>query len=318
MELRSIQFAAFFIAFAQPVLAQECNEALRQSFFASSSKYHSDWRLYQSLTREEYQQKSTSAGADAVIYGIPMGGSYDSHRENMARYESIYQESLSQSELQNIYWTGLDDNSRIAYEACLEANSFGLLMAPRMATRTSIEVVLRYRNPDPQAPQLTLTWSGDVGGLSLPSEIGPGEVVTFVVPRPQDTSDTLVSVFGGGVSQGLTFTALPRVITLPDFNRFKVSLNNGSETLSADAEIREITYRHVGNATTSPDTHEFQFILRSGGNSERHSFTVENSPPGNWQDQLRVFDIGNGYLEITFTSYNDGVGTMIWRIHPKS
>ena len=316
MKLRSIRFAAFFISLAQPALARECNEDLRQSVFASSSEYHSDWRLYQSLTREEYQQKSTSAGADAVVYGIPMGGSYESHRENMSRYESIYEESLSQSQLQNIYWTGLDDNTRIAYEACLEANSFGLLMAPRKATGSRVEVVLKYRNPDPQAQRLGLTWSGDTSSLSLPNEIGTGEEITFVVPRPQAGAESLISVFGGGVSQGLTFTSLPRVINLPDFNRFKVSLNNGTEKLSVDAEISDITYRHVGNAATSPDTHEFQFVVKAGGNSERYSFTVDQSR--SWQDQLRIYDIGTGYLEITFTSYNGGVGDMVWRIHPKS
>jgi len=314
--LDSLRIAVLLIAFAQPAFSQDCNEALRQSVFASSSEYHSDWRLYQSLTTEEYQQKSTSAGADAVISGIPMGGSYDSHRENMSRYESIYEESLSQSQLQNIYWTGLDDNTRIAYEACLEANSFGLLMAPREATSSSVEVVLKYRNPDPQAQRLPLTWSGDTDSLSLPSEIGTGEVVTFVVPRPQGGAERLLSVFGGGVSQGLTFTSLPRVITLPDFNRFRVSLKNGAERLSSDAEISEITYRHVGSTVTSPDTHEFQFVVKAGGNSERYNFTVDQSR--SWQDQLRIYDIGTGYLEITFTSYNDGVGDMVWRIHPKS
>lgn len=54
----------------------DCDAALVRSTYNQISADHVDARLATLVTEDDYNQISHDAGANAVIYGIPMGGSY--------------------------------------------------------------------------------------------------------------------------------------------------------------------------------------------------------------------------------------------------
>src|SRR6185295_3718895 len=116
----------------------ECNAALIVSTYNKIDASKSDWRMATFVDKDSYSKIKDSAGASAVIYGVPVGANYDQFRENIDRYKTSTTESLSQEQFHNISWTGLGSEAADAYKECIRQKSRGLYILPDKATDTDL------------------------------------------------------------------------------------------------------------------------------------------------------------------------------------
>ena len=65
---------------AQTAKANNCSDALIVSMHSSSSKIKSDWRLSIFVSEEQYNKMKNSAGANARVYGVPVGANYSQYK----------------------------------------------------------------------------------------------------------------------------------------------------------------------------------------------------------------------------------------------
>src|SRR5205814_240941 len=73
----------FSAAWQMPLgVAGECDAALVKSTLLTSSSAHTDWRLAVLVTRENYDSLQKDFGASTVIFGIPMGTTYNEFHTN--------------------------------------------------------------------------------------------------------------------------------------------------------------------------------------------------------------------------------------------
>jgi hypothetical protein len=169
--------------------AGSCDSALVMSTYNSKTNVGSDWRLADIVSQDTYDQIKHDAGANAVIYGIPVGASYSDFHNHVDQMRKSYSESLSYSQKVNIAWTGLDPNSSSVYHDCITKeilSSVGLHAAVLSATETDITVLVRWNLPG-NAAALNVKWvssnSRDPSMAAFPSKIAQGDT-TVIVKRP--------------------------------------------------------------------------------------------------------------------------------------
>lgn len=124
-----------------------CDKALVESTYNKFSSDHLDWRLASQVTRNTYDEIKHDAGANAVIYGFPVGATYDDFQKRVTESSNTINTSLTHDQALNIMWTGLDPNASSAYSACLQANvleSRGLHTVVKSATNHDITLILRW------------------------------------------------------------------------------------------------------------------------------------------------------------------------------
>ena len=125
----------------------DCAAALVKATYNSFSSDHVDQRLASFVTEGEYNEVKHDAGANATIFGIPIGANYDDFQRNAHQRATSYSTSLTHDQAQNIMWTGLDPHATSAYSECLKANVFsqrGLHVAVRAATANDVSIIVSW------------------------------------------------------------------------------------------------------------------------------------------------------------------------------
>lgn len=300
--------------------AEECSDALIVETYSRYSEANMDWRLSQFVSEEEWNSIQKDAGANAIIYGVPMGGSYSEYKAASSKKISEMGESLTSQQVDNILWTGLGGNSLEAYQKCLQSKSYGLFLYPRKATKTALEIVLEYRPTNSDGGAITLDWastSPQVG--KRPTSISPNNKWTFFVTRPSDSGDILLAVNGGGLTApAVVITAYPP--PPPQWNSEWVTMrdpvNNtgeaGSASLPDDYEIRNIRYHWVG---PSPHDHEFKFDVFGPSGLFKSDVSYVGNNGTQWESRIKVLHVGKHRLQFAFSGWNDNKSTLhfIWQ-----
>jgi hypothetical protein len=187
------------------VLRAACEDVLVRSTYQSTSSAHTDYRLATLVTQSVWDEASRNAGAQAVIYGVPVGASYADYHKNAVSNSASRNESYTHDQLVSIAWTGLDANSAGPYQACLKNELMqgnGLQAVVIGATATDIQILVHWFVPgQPAAAQVTWT-PATVGGVQLKTDIPQG-YTTIVVPRPA-AQQSLVGNFPGYTTDALT------------------------------------------------------------------------------------------------------------------
>jgi hypothetical protein len=164
-----------------------CDAALILSTYNSFSSDHIDWRLATFVSDKEWEQVRHDQGANAVIYGIPVGETYSDFQNRVREKISVYHESLTHNQMLNILWTGLDPNAVTAYSNCLQSQLFatrGLHLAVKSATKNDISLLVSW-NPQGKDPAtIDPSWIWAVKGKDkLPASLQQG-LTTVVLLRP--------------------------------------------------------------------------------------------------------------------------------------
>jgi hypothetical protein len=111
---------------------ENCDSALVVATYSDQSSYSSDWRLATFVSREAYNELKKGMSGNAVIYGVPVGASYDEYKRNIEKLTQSHKESLTINQARQILWRGLDAGAVNAYSKCLQTEVFlnpGLHMA---------------------------------------------------------------------------------------------------------------------------------------------------------------------------------------------
>lgn len=197
----------------------ECNAALIVSTYNKIDSSKSDWRMATFVDKEAYNKIKDSAGASAVIYGVPVGANYDQFRESIDRYKTSTTESFSQEQFQNISWTGLGAEAADAYKECIRQKSRGLYMVPDKATDTDLSFRVIYGVIGGSPNPLPVKWMGGAAkGASLPAAVSAGERI-IVIDRPLKSSTLALNDDGNaGFSDSVTLTPLP--LPIPPDQKF--------------------------------------------------------------------------------------------------
>lgn len=209
-----LSYIAVLISFVPSALraadVSACNATLIRATYQSAQSRFLDWRLAEMIDESTYQQLKQGMGANATIYGVPMGAKYENFKENINTFRKITNVSLTTSEFQNILWTGLDPVAGQAYAKCIDAQvttSNGLFLIPRQANENFITIVIRLRAPSSAANRLPVTWGGyRPTSVTLPREIARGDDYTVEIPRPRQTRTLVIN--GGGYTDSIEITPL--------------------------------------------------------------------------------------------------------------
>lgn len=177
----------------------DCDAALVKSTYASASNVGVDWRLADLVSQQTYDEIMHDGGANAVIYGVPVGASYKDFKSSIASFKHVHQESLSFSEKRNIAWTGVDPSTPTLYRSCLDAQVFagvGLHAAAIGATASDISILVRWFSPG--GPNtLPITWQNADPAISdrLPDHVPLGETI-IILPRPHTQTSIAANAIG--------------------------------------------------------------------------------------------------------------------------
>lgn len=305
---------ALFAVLLCPVaaFAQNCSDALVVSTYSSTSERSYDYRMSQFVSETQYEDLKRGMSGDAVIYGVPVGANYDEYRA--ASSEMIRQSGvqLSERQMRNVLWTGLNDASSQAYQACLRASRYGLILYPRAATRNQVEFVLEYR-PTDAGTTLQITWQGAPANIlaALPSSIEANAVRRFVVARPQGTEEFILVVNSTRLSDTAIITAYPPAppVIEPQWNGRVVSLSNRDNSSTVDLpygyRVGRFGYEYVSNA----HNHRFLFdIFGPNGTVLRRDIEYIGNNQTSWQSRVQSVNVAGHKLQFAFANWNDGVG----------
>jgi hypothetical protein len=195
---------------APPALAI-CEDALIRSTLNTSLK--DDVRLATLVTESVWDEASHNGGANAVLYGIPVGASYGDYKTRAQ--SSLNSLNYSRAQSFNLAWTGLDPNANTPYQACLQAEvarSPGLHLGVRAADRSHIVLLLNWNIPS--APPINVTWTTpSIGRQNLRTNFPQG-ATSFAVPRP-NADVVLAASYRGLTSEVVTLTPLPAAAPPP-------------------------------------------------------------------------------------------------------
>ena len=167
----------------------DCNAALVMSTYNRLETSHTDWRLASLVKESEWNEINQKAGANALIYGVPVGASWSDFQKRVSEKVNSYNESLTHDELINVAWTGLDPNGADAYTKCIRETLLsqeGLQMYVLHATKSEVAIRIRWSPVGNEPRVATPNWTWNAPGKSkLPSQASSGRT-TFVLPRPKN------------------------------------------------------------------------------------------------------------------------------------
>jgi hypothetical protein len=193
----------------------QCNAALIKDTYNVQTSRLKDWRLAERVDKETYNEIKDKAGANAVIYGVPVGASWEEFSKNVENLKSSHSESLREEEAINILWTGLSPQSGDAYKHCLDdvTRSPGIYLTVVHATETDVSINVRWL-PMGGLDTVHLLWSGELANHAnhLPSSIRTGSQ-TIVVKRPSVEQQLAVNAVDNRqvsfASDSIVLTSLP-------------------------------------------------------------------------------------------------------------
>jgi hypothetical protein len=196
----------------------DCKSALILSTYNASSSAFSDTQLAQYVSSSEYEKAKHDGGANAVIYGVPVGATYGDFQERARQQASGSSSSITQNQFSNILWTGLGSSG--AYADCLKAEinqAPGLHLNVVGATQQDVTVELRYVKSGNIGPDsLRVQWDpSKVVGALLPSQaMSGGRRIRFL--RPKSEMEISVNAVPSGLSDSVVLTPLPKYIPFSD------------------------------------------------------------------------------------------------------
>lgn len=178
--------------------AQNCADALVASTYTFQSSDRRDFRLASFVSEKQYEDAKHDGGADAVIYGVPVGASYSDFQSRSRELTNKLDVQISRDQAINAMWTGVDQAGFDAYGDCINQllSAHGVHLAVKFATPTDVTVKVRYTpvGGDPHLANLSWTWSG---ADKLPRTIPPGEM-TITLKRPSMQQQLTVNFNGTG------------------------------------------------------------------------------------------------------------------------
>lgn len=176
-----------------------CDVALVRSTFKSFSSDKLDYRLASLVTQKEYDEIRLDAGANAVIYGIPVAANYDEFRARAREKLNLRSELLTPDQVRNILWTALNPNAASLYSYCLQADVLGkrgLHLAVKSATEADIFIVVSWNPEEADLGTISPVWTWQSGAqVQFPTELRQGQAVV-VVRRPVRRQILAVSYSG--------------------------------------------------------------------------------------------------------------------------
>ena len=187
-----------------------CAEALVMASYSNISVEHSDWRIATYVTENEWNTAQLQAGANAVIYGVPVGASYSDFQQRVREKTDSYAESLTHDQAINIMWTGLDPSSGNAYSDCLKAKVFsqaGIHLAVDRATKEQVSILVNWIPSQSEKQTAKPLWSWQGGG-PFPESIPSGQTIVTLT-RPQTAQIITVNYLGHADS--LTIVPYPPI-----------------------------------------------------------------------------------------------------------
>jgi hypothetical protein len=182
--------ATLFFRSVASVLAQSpCDGALIKDTYVEFSRVHTDWRLALLVDEKTYDEIRQQAGANAVIYGVPVGTDYNDFHTRAESFSLSYNEALSQDQLRNIAWTALDPNSSGNYRKCIDAQILsqdGLHAAVIGATQNDIDILVRWFVPNDNSATY-IQWQPDaIDGTYISGTYIPSGSTIIRIPRPKE------------------------------------------------------------------------------------------------------------------------------------
>ncbi|RWF64106.1 hypothetical protein [Mesorhizobium sp.] len=314
MFVRKLIFTIAIVAtWAGPAFSDDCSDALIVSTYRKNSESSSDWRLSQYVSEDEFKQLQKNAGAKAVVYGVPVSGSYSDYQTASKNRIQQSGEKLTKAQAENVIWTGLNDASLRGYEACLHSKDYGLFLYPRKATKKQVELRLEYR-PVGSAAAVNLNWPGAPAGADFPKQIKANERRTIIIRRPASPDDEiLLSVNGGGATaEAITITAYPNPpkMVAPAYEVLQVSMRNpvtnvgtaGTASLHDGYEVRNIRYHHVG---PGKDDHEMDFDVYGPEGRVKTDISYIANNGSDWKKRISSVQIESHVLKYAFSNWND-------------
>lgn len=298
----SIHMFAFIAFLTGQAFAEDCSKALVQATYESFARKSKDYRLSTYLTSDQWDNASKGMSAQGTLYGVPVSGSYSEYHNKGQSMIDSSNEFLSESQAQNIFWTGLNNNSVKAYEACLQSQNSGLYFFVHDATSTQVNILVKYTGLE--GSSLSLSWSGGTPEIvdKLPKTIKSGQVIPTVVNRP-DTGAYLLSmqVVDGNFpapSDAIQIAALPSPpppVPVPPC----LKVNGAGQCLLCRISIEgvELAGGHTTSATCDNVIPNSKFSVRYSlpykikeATSRRTDITIKVSPNNVSRDDHRVFE----------------------------
>lgn len=224
---RLLLIFALFFAYPVACLAAEgdCADALVLSTYKVSSANSLDYSLASHVTKDQYEKLTKSATGATEIYGVPVAGSYEEFHSNAEKLESSVNINLSESQIYNLEWTGIDEASSKDYITCIETMALsnrGIHLSVRAATDRDISIVLGYVAEGHDHSTESVVWSmsekdnTDVSSyeILLPKKVTAGRHI-FVLPRPKKQMQIAVNIPGSADVIVLEPTIVAPAVTPP-------------------------------------------------------------------------------------------------------
>jgi hypothetical protein len=190
---------------------QDCRYVLMMATYSRQDSHFLDWRLAAIVTRSEYEEAKKHASANAVIYGVPVGANYDDFKNNIQQMSTSVAKSLTESEINNVLWTGLDPSVAAIYSRCIDGiqGVTGLSLRVDAATDRDITLFLRWTPQADQPSTIPITWEGlsVPSSKHLPKTVTQGSGILIIVDRPKAEQELGVKWKGEG--RHVTLTPLP-------------------------------------------------------------------------------------------------------------
>ena len=161
------------------------------------------------VTKDNYEQVRHDAGANAVVYGVPIGATYGDYDESRQKLFDSRNEKKSTDLGRTVAIQTLNPQSSKNYTACINGvlRDTGLHMWIESVTDTDIVLGLNWRPKFQQSAKIKLTWSpSQVKIKGLPSSIVMGGA-SVTVPRP--TSEMSLAVNTPGDTDSVTLDPKP-------------------------------------------------------------------------------------------------------------
>lgn len=194
-----------------------CEEALLTSTFSSSKAVHTDDRLATLVTDSVWQEASKTFGANAVLYGVPVGASFGEYQKNVSQHTNSLQQSLTHDEQLSIAWSGLDPNAPSAYKNCLDSTTMqgpGLHGAVVGATDNDIQVRIHWFLAGQPTPA-SVSWQGPSNVVAgLPTSIPQGDTI-LVIPRPTSAFSLVGNAGGYTTGAMVLYPFIPEPVKQP-------------------------------------------------------------------------------------------------------
>lgn len=107
---------------------QDCSKALVVANENISSSVATQLSVAYNMSEGEWAQRKTNASANAVIYGVPVGASYEDYKNNVRQRAEAFHLDRFEQRAYAYATSGLNQSSVEAYKACLQSVQKGFYL----------------------------------------------------------------------------------------------------------------------------------------------------------------------------------------------